>query len=100
MVNARKGMFPYCLHKNEDGTWTFLNRKYKPLGVVSEEWAEYDDPRHKLSVRLTPAKLKKLDWKGTGEGNPIFLYDDASNPQRGGKALQDYLEKLAILITL
>ena len=100
MTTLRQTMFPYALERNSDGTWTLLNRKYKPLGVVSEEFAEYDDPRHKIAAKLTKAHLKKLDHKGLGEGNRIFLYDDGSSPYHGGKKLEDYLAKLAILIKL
>lgn len=100
MPNIRQAIFPYGLQKNDDGSWTFFNRKYKPVGVVTQDWAEYDDPRHKLPVQLTKAQLQKLDVEGKGDGDTIYLYDDATNPERGGSALRAYLDRLAILLTI
>jgi len=100
MPNVRQAMFPYALNRNPDKTWTLVNRKYKPVGVITTDWAEYDDPRHKVTAKLTQAKLKKLDIDGIGEGDMIYLYNDATNLEQGGSNLKSYLDKLAILITL
>ena len=101
MPNVRQAMFPYGMSRNEDGTWTFFNREYKPVGVVSEEWAEWDDPRHKLSIKgLGPATLAKLDNNGTGVGNRVYFYDDVTNPERSTQNMDAYLMKIKILLSL
>lgn len=38
MPNARQALFPYGMARNPDGSWTFFNRNYKPVGVTSDEW--------------------------------------------------------------
>lgn len=94
-------MCPYGMEKNPDGSWTFFNRGYKPLGVITDEWAEWDDPRHKLRLKgLGPATLKKLDVHQTGEGDRIYFYNDGTHPQSTAANMDRYLEKLRILIGL
>lgn len=89
------------MERNADGSWTFFNRKYKPVGVAEDGWAEWDDPRHKVFLKgLTSAKLAKLDIEGTGEGKRIYFYSDATQPDQSPKALNEYLEKLRILLKL
>ncbi|MGA1849487.1 hypothetical protein VH570_01450 [Sphingobium sp. HT1-2] len=101
MPNIRQVMFPYGMQKNADGSWSFFNRKYKALGTHGEEWSDWEDPKHKMRIKgLGPAKLKKLDIDGKGEGDRIFFYNDATNPERSAENRKIYFEKLAILISL
>lgn len=99
--NVRQAMFPYGMARNGDGSWTFFNRDYKPLGVVSEEWIEWDDPNHKMRLKgLTPALLAKLDHKGVGTEDRIHFYNDGCNPENSAADLNAYLQKLGMLIGL
>ena len=99
--NARQIIFPYGMEKNSDGSWTFFNRKYKPVGTNTSEWSEWDDPKHKLSLKgLGPVTLAKLDVDGTGAGNRIYFYNDATNPENSDENMDAYLKKLRILINL
>lgn len=101
MPNIRQAMFPSGMEKNPDGTWTLFNRKYKPVGVVTREWAEWDDPRHKIALKgLGPATLAKLDWRGEGSGDRIYFYNDASNPELSAANLTAYFDRLKVLIKL
>lgn len=94
-------MFPYGMHKNPDGSWTFFNRHYKTLGTITEEWSEWDDPRHKLRLKgLGPSTLAKIDHDGKGVGDRIYFYDDGSNPENSPADMRAYLEKLRILLGL
>lgn len=96
-------MFPYGMNRNPDGSWTFFNREYKPVGTVADDWAEWDDPRHKIFLdKLTPAKMAKLDHKGIGLNGTdrIYFYEDSSYPERSSAAMAAYLEKLKILMGL
>ena len=39
----RKMYFPYCLQKQKDGSWIFLNRKYKPIGFNTGDCIDYEE---------------------------------------------------------
>lgn len=94
-------MFPYGMERRPDGAWLFFNRKYKPLGVVTSDWADWDDPRHKLRLKgLGPATLAKLDCDGKGIGDRIYFYNDGSNPESSAANMDAYLKKLRILLVL
>jgi hypothetical protein len=41
MVYVRRLMIPYGIG-NANGSWTFFNRKFRPLGVISDAWEEWD----------------------------------------------------------
>jgi hypothetical protein len=97
----RRFMFPYGMSRNSDGSWTLFNRQYKPVGVVDSEWADWDDPRHKMKVKgLGPATLAKLDYKGEGAGDRIYFYNDGCIPTRSSKDMKSYLTRLEILMKL
>ena len=89
------------MEKNPDGSWTFFNRDYKPLGVISNKWEEWDDHRHKIKLRgLGGATLTKLSCNNTIAGNRIYFYNDATNPEISTSNMKAYLEKLTILMRL
>jgi hypothetical protein len=101
MANVRQAMFPYGMSKRADGAWFFFNRSYKPVGVTSSDWADWDDPSHKLRLKgLGPATLAKLDHGGKGGSDRIYFYDDASNPELSASNMDAYLKKLRILLSL
>jgi hypothetical protein len=101
MPNPRQSIFPYGMSRNSDGTWTFFNRDYKPVGVVTNDWAEWDDPKHKLAIKgLGPATLRKLSYDGQDREGRIYFYDDGSNPELSPANLTAYLNKLKILLGL
>ena len=39
----RSVYFPYCIKKQDDGSYIVLNREYKPLGFNSREHFNYED---------------------------------------------------------
>ena len=101
MPSAGQILFPYGMAKNTDGSWTFFNRKYKPVGVMSADWVEWDDPRHKMRLKgLGPATLAKLDYRGEGTGDRIYFYNDGCIPDRSPENLKAYLAKLKIVLGL
>ena len=100
LPNVRQSMFPYGMEKNSDGSWTLFNRRYKPVGVVSNEWTDWDDPRHKLRLKgVDRATLRKLAHDGD-IGDRVYFYDDGSNPENSTHDLAVYMRKLRILIGL
>lgn len=104
--NVRQAMFPYGMAKNPDGSWTFFNRHYKPLGTITGDWAEWDDPRHKMFLTgVGPTKLAKLSYTGKHDDDShnderVYFYNDMSNPELSKANMDAYLEKLRILIGL
>jgi hypothetical protein len=92
---------PYCIEKQQDGSWVVLNREYKPVGFNTTEWITYSD--FPVSVRLKglgPAKLARISYNGSVEGNRVFLYDDGCIPTSNAHARKAYLERLFILAKL
>ncbi|AYD01749.1 hypothetical protein [Neorhizobium sp. NCHU2750] len=99
--NVRQAMFPYGMAKNPDGSWTFFNRKYKTLGTVTKEHSEWNDAKHKMFLTgLGPAKRKKLDIHGVGDGDRIYFYNDATIPTSSDANMKAYLAKLRLLMSL
>lgn len=99
--NVRHIMFPYGMTRNDDGTWVLFNRNYKPVGLISEDHVDYNDPRHKMKIKgLSRATLAKLDIRGEGLGTQIFFYNDATTPESSASAMSAYLKRLEILIRL
>ena len=80
---------PYCLDRQEDGTWVFLNRDYKPLA-------------HPKGIKIPGLGIKnarkKLAWNPEEEGGDrIYLYNDGCIPTRSKEFMDTYLEKLGWL---
>ena len=101
MEEVRRLMFPYGMAKNPDGTWTMFNRQYKPVGVISDAWEEWDNPRHKMKFKgLRKPTLAKLDYEGQGTGDRIYFYNDGCIPTDGAKNMNAYLAKLKVLMAL
>ena len=102
MAELRKLLFPYGMAKNADGTWTFFNRRYKPVGIVGNDWAAWDVPEHKVRFKRQPrvSTLEKLDVHGKGDGERIYFYNDECVPTRSAPAMKSYLDKLQLLLAL
>ncbi len=93
----RRVCLPYCLQRLSDGTWLPLNRHYKPLGTKPGEWVDYEKADPAARLKLSATKLKAVDWKGLGEGEQVFLYNDGCIPEPGTPHWTAYCLKLAKL---
>lgn len=106
LTDFRAVCLPYCLKKQEDGTYLVLNREYKPLSFKTRynDFLEQDLPIYLKIKGLTKKKIEKIISIGEGaciqnEGTDIFLYNDDSNPfYKKGRA--DYFKRLEILMEL
>lgn len=93
--------FPYCIEKQQDGSWIVLNRNYKPLGFNTKNFITYEDyPVSIKLTKLTKEKLAEISYNGEVKGNRVYLYDDFCVPIDDKKYMDIYLEKLKILIKL
>ena len=91
---------PYCLKRLEDGRYIILNRRYKPLGVSSNEWVAYETHPSTANIEITPAIARKLSWKGSDDIDVIHLYSDGCIPTVSAEHLRSYSERLSVLMQL
>ncbi|SIQ37839.1 hypothetical protein SAMN05878282_103430 [Aquipseudomonas alcaligenes] len=93
--------FVYCLDKQADGSYVLLNRNYKPLGFMTDDWIEYSD--HPIGVKikgLGPKTAAKISYKGDENLDRIYLYNDGCIPTRDAANMKAYLKRLDILMSL
>lgn len=92
---------PYCLKKQEDGSYAVLNREYKPVGFNTSDYIKYEEfPVTTKFNGIGPGVAKKLSYKGSEDTDTIYLYDDGCVPVRSTAHMDAYLKKLAILAKL
>ena len=78
--------FPYCIQKQEDGSYLLFNREYKPIGF-----------RFKV---LREDIIRKISVDGDPSDRAIYLYGDGSKPTQNKENMEDYLERLSVLMSL
>jgi len=92
-------MLPYCIDRQEDGSYVVLNRDHKPIGFFTYGIADYD--KYPIQYRLkwlTAAIAKKISHKGSDDLSRIYLYDDGCNPANGKAAdWEAYQRRLQVL---
>jgi len=72
----------YCLQRLKDGRYVALNRRYKPVGLTSREWVNYEDfpVGFKFKRDLSERQITALSHKGDASADCIYLYDDGCIP--------------------
>lgn len=102
----RSVCLPYCLKKQDDGTYLVLNRNYKPLSfrTVDDGFLNQELPIYLKIKGLTEKKIQQIISIGEGacvqnDGKDIFLYNDKTNPlYKEGRA--DYFKRIELLLEL
>lgn len=100
-MDFRYLFLPYCLLKQENGSYLALNRNYKPLSFNTTDYLDYKD--YPIEIRfknLTKLKAFKLSWNKSTNVDKIFLYNDGCIPVVSAKYMNEYLKKLKILSKL
>lgn len=97
---VRQIFMPYCLQRLEDGSYLFLNRLYKPIGVSSKEWVVYETHPSKFKFKraLSDKQVAALSYAGNTDADRIYLYNDGCLPTAGETHWSAYsarLQKLA-----
>lgn len=70
----------YCLNDMGNDKWLPLNRDYKPLGLMREKWAKYEDYEF-LFIPKEMINFSLLWDNGISFGSQAFyVYSDGSNP--------------------
>ncbi len=89
---------PYCLKKQEDGSFIVLNREYKPLGFNSIDHFNCEDYPISSKIKgITTKKIEKLAYDGKINEGFIFFYNDGCIPTKSKVNMAKYLERLEIL---
>jgi hypothetical protein len=92
----------YCLTRCSDGGWLLLNRAYKPWMAWASWrglWADYEACIG-TRVALTEAQIRILAngyTTYTPGDEKVWLYADATRPEKGGTHLAAYEARLALL---
>jgi len=99
-IEFRWAFMPYCLHRLKDGRYIVLNRSYKPLGIQTRDWVDYDTHPTAARIKITKATARKLSWEAKEDLDVIFLYNDGRVPTKSASNMDAYLAKLAIMAKL
>jgi hypothetical protein len=92
---------PYCLQKQEDGSYAVLNREYKPVGFNTTDFIQYSEfPVTTKFKGIGKGVSKKLSYEGDEDTEIIYLYNDGCVPVHSTANMNSYLKKMAILAKL
>ncbi|MEW6479757.1 MAG: hypothetical protein AB1455_09930 [Pseudomonadota bacterium] len=86
----------YCLDRMPDGSYVALNRRYKPVGLTSTTWVDYEafPVRFKFKRALSAAQIASLSCKGDSSPERIYLYNDGCVPTDSAANWSAYSERL------
>lgn len=86
----------YCLDLMPDGSYVALNRRYKPVGMTSTEWVDYEalPVRFKFKRALSARQIATLSFKGDAAPERIYLYNDGCIPTDSAAHWSAYSERL------
>ena len=89
----------YCLDQQPDGSYVALNRRYKPVGMLSTEWVKYEEfaVRFKFKRALSAKQIAALSYKGDTAPERIYLYNDGCVPTDSARDWAAYSERLGRL---
>lgn len=100
--NTRALYFPYCLHQRQDKQWVILNRNYKPVGSMSDEWVDYDTLPAEMCIKsVSKDQAKRLSHSHDADNSfRIHLYNDGCVPTDSKADMDAYLARVAVLMKL
>ena len=92
---------PYCLKKQNDGSYAVLNREYKPVGFNTRDYITYEEyPVTTKFKGIGKGVAKKLSYKGHENTETIYLYNDGCVPTQSTANMTAYMKRLTILAKL
>lgn len=101
MSNPRESNFSqvfliYCLDLLPDGSYVALNRFYKPVGLTSTDWVEYEQfpVCFKFKRALSAKQIAALSCHGHTAAERIYLYADGSVPTASAANWAVYASRL------
>lgn len=90
-------ILPYALSRNNDGTYTVVNRNYKPLGFTDGFYRYEDYPICHRIKSINKRTAKSLSHNNSDDLDMIMLYADDCHPLGNTEDSKDYFERLARL---
>lgn len=92
----RKVFLIYCIQKLPSGSYVALNRRYKPVGVSSTEWVEYETLPVQFNFKraLSAQQIAALSCKADATPERIYLYSDGCIPTASQAHWQAYSARL------
>ena len=99
-MELRKTHFPYCVNRLQDGRYILLNRNYKPLGIQSRDWVNYETDPSAIAMKITDSIAKKISCNPNEGLDRLYLYNDGCIPTDSAAHMTAYLKRLAVLLRL
>ena len=91
---------PYCLKRQEDGSYQVQNRSYEPVGLFACK--TNPDPQTLAAQAFIPeldsTLASKISYNGSADLNQIHLYESKSAPLGSADCMKNYLARLEILL--
>jgi hypothetical protein len=85
---------PYVIHGvDAKGRYIIVNRDYKPLGVPSDDWEDYEKYPH-VHIALTDAQIKEVVHRDHTRG----IFGDGSTPWQTRQKAINYILRLEKLL--
>lgn len=97
---ARWIYLPYCIRRLADGRYIVLNRDYKPLGVQTRDWVDYETHPSAGRIAISATAARKMSWSGSEDLDSIMLYNDGCIPTESAAAMKAYQSRLAVFMAL
>ena len=99
-LEARWIYLPYCLRRLADGRYIVLNRDYKPVGLHTTDWVDYENHPSAAKLKISAAAARKMSWKASEDLESIMFYNDGCVPTSSKEAMNAYLARLAVFAKL
>jgi hypothetical protein len=87
-AKALRPYLPYCLQQVDDRTFIWVNRDYKPLGIIPEDYVDYHDYPWLVVGAAEP--VAAMGW--------IYLFDDGCPPWRNRKTAERLIRLIDALV--
>src|SRR5262245_28557152 len=92
---------PYCAQNLGGNTYVLIGRDYKPIGLPTREWSEWEYHPVLYEIDdLTPKAATEISWDRDPNTDRIYFYIDRCAPWCGPKAFAAYEARLTKFLEL